>query len=249
MDLLSNYIPTFLFVLLRAGIVLSLLPFFGSKNFPARFKIGLAAAFALVLTPVVEIPVARDQIAVIVMREALFGLLFGLAVRFVFFGIEMAGQVMSNAAGLSIATAFNPEMGQSTEVARLLGIIATLLFFALDVHHDVIALFVMSYEWLPSPSFDAGAVAAAMVSFATAIFIMAIKLSAPVAIIMLITNLLLGFVYKAAPQMNVFFVGFPIYIGLGLFMMLLSLPVFIHVMSGYFGGVKDELGRVILMFR
>jgi flagellar biosynthetic protein FliR len=69
--------------------------------------------------------------------------------------------------------------------------------------------------------------------FATKIFIIALKLSAPVVIIMLLTNILLGFISKAVPQMNVFFVGYPLYLFLGFTMMLISLPVFTFVMGGY----------------
>jgi len=249
MDLLNTYIPNFLFILLRAGIVLSLLPYFGSKTFPAQFKIGLAVAFAILLAPVVEFNVTKAQIPLVVMREVMFGLIFGLAARFIFFAVEMAGQVMSNAAGLSIASAFNPEIGQSTEVSRLYGIMATLMFFAMDIHHDLITIFVKSYEWLPSSPVDPGRIAFAAVSFASRIFVIALKLSAPVVIIMLIANLLMGFVYKAAPQMNVFFVGYPVYIVLGLGVMLLSLPVFAQVMGGYFNSIKDEMERVILLLQ
>jgi flagellar biosynthetic protein FliR len=148
-----------------------------------------------------------------------------------------------------MATVFNPEIGQSTEVARLYGIIAMLLFLAMDVHHDLIAVFVKSYEWLPAGAAKPGALVGAAVSFTSRIFIIALKLSAPIVIVMLIANLLLGFIYKAAPQMNVFFVGYPVYLFLGFLVMLMGVPVFAYVLGGYFSGLRDELSRVVVMMR
>jgi flagellar biosynthesis protein FliR len=249
MEQFTHYIPNFLFILLRAGIVLNLLPFIGSTSLPAQFRIGLAVAVALVLTPVVDVHFARNAIPLVVVREVMFAMIFAFAARFVFFAVDMAGQVMSNATGLSMAAIVNPEIGQTTEISQLYSIIATLLFFAIDAHHDLIAIFVKSYELAPLGTINLQGIMTAAVSFTAGIFIIALKISAPVVIIMLITNIILGFVSKAAPQMNVFFVGYPLYLFLGFLTMFLSLPVFIYVMGGYFKGIPDEIGRVLLLMK
>jgi len=249
MDSFAHYIPNFFFILLRAGIVLGMLPVFGSANFPPQFRIGLAVAVALILAPVVDLSVPKIPIPAVVMREVLFGMIFGLAARFVFYAVDMAGQVMSNATGISMAQSFNPEIGQSTELSSLYSIITMLLFLTMDAHHDLIALFVKSYEWLPLGTINALGLLTAGVGFVTKIFVIALKISAPVIIIMLLTNLLLGFIYKAAPQMNVFFVGYPLYLFLGFLVMLMSLPVFAYVMGGYFSSIPEEMGRVLLLMK
>src|SRR4030065_2904461 len=128
MDIFEQYIYNFLFILLRAGIVISLLPFFGSKNFPAQFKIGFVIAIALVLTPIVELNISKIGIPLAVIKEVVVRIYPGLTARFVFFAVEMAGQVASNAMGLSIATVFKPDFGQSTEIARFYGMMAILIF-------------------------------------------------------------------------------------------------------------------------
>jgi flagellar biosynthetic protein FliR len=249
MESFAHYIPNFFFILLRAGIVLNMLPFLGSTSMPHQFRIGLAVAVALVLTPVVDFQVAKSAIPLVVVREVMFAMIFGLAARFIFFAVDMAGQIMSNATGLSMAAIINPEIGQSTEISQLYSIIATLLFFAVDAHHDLIAIFVKSYELVPAGTINLQGIATAGVSFAARIFVIALKISAPVLIIMLITNIILGFVSKAAPQMNVFFVGYPLYLFFGFLTMLLSLPVFAYVMGGYFKGIPDEIGRVLLLMK
>ena len=249
MEILSQYIPNFFFILIRAGITLTMLPFFSDRNFPPQFRIGVIVAISIVLTPVVAFSVPKSAIPVVVIREIMFGMVFGLAARFIFFAVDMAGQVMAAATGLSMATAFDPEIGPSTDISRLYTIIAMLLFLALDAHHDLIAMFVRSYEWLPVGTVNVANLLPFGVSFATKIFIIGLKLSAPIVIVMLVTNVILGFIYKAAPQMNVFFVGQPVYIFLGLLTMMICLPVFAYVMGGYFTGIKDEMGRVILLMK
>ncbi|NTW66569.1 MAG: flagellar biosynthetic protein FliR [Nitrospirae bacterium] len=249
MDTYAHYLPNFLFILLRAGIVLMLVPFFGSASFPPQFRIGVAVAISLVLTPVVEFRLVEASISATVMREVLFGLIFGLVARFIFYAVDMAGQIMSSVTGLSMATAFDPEIGPSTEVSRLYGIIATLIFLAMDAHHDLIAVFVKSYEWLPAGSLNVETLVSLSVSFTSKIFVVALKLSAPIVIIMLVVNILLGFIYKAAPQMNIFFVGQPVYIFIGFLTMLVFLPVFVYLIQGYFGSMKDDIGRVILLMK
>jgi len=250
MESLTTYLPNFLFILLRAGIVLSLVPFFSSELFPPMFRIGMAVAISLVLTPVVEFHVATPEIPIVVFREILFGMAFGLAARFVFYAVDMAGQLMSNASGLSIATAFNPEIGQSSELSRIFGIIAMLIFLAMDIHHDVIYVFVKSYEWLPAGSaLSAGSLVTLTVSFVTKMFIIALKISAPVVISMLIANVVLGFVYKAAPQINIFFLATPVYIFLGFLIMMISIPAFAYVAGGLFSSTKDEIGNVIMLLK
>lgn len=250
MDVFTKLIPNFLFILLRAGIVLSMLPFVSSRNFPPQFRIGLAIGISLVLTPVIQVQIPQANISLVIVREIMFGMIFGLAARFVFFAVDMAGQVMSNATGLAMATIINPELGsQSTEVSQLFSIFATLLFFAMDAHHDLITIFVKSYEWLPLGTVNVQGIMTASVGLAAKTFVIAIKLSAPVVIIMLITNILLGFISKAVPQMNVFFVGYPLYLFLGFTMMLISLPVFTYVLGGYYKSIPDEMGRVILLMK
>lgn len=248
-DIFAKYIPNFLFILLRAGIVISLLPFFGSRNFPAKFKIGFIVAIALVLTPVVEFGIPKTNLPICVLREVIFGIVLALAARFVFFAIDMAGQVMSNSIGLSIAHLFDPELGQSTEVAQLYGLIAMLILLATDAHHDLIYSFVKSYEWLPAGEMEISNLFPAVVYFGSMTFIIALKMSAPVVITMLISHILLGFIYKAAPQINIFFVAYPIYIFVGFLVMLISIPVFVHVTGGYFSTIKDEMAKVIAIAR
>ncbi|MGC2064270.1 MAG: flagellar biosynthetic protein FliR [Thermodesulfovibrionales bacterium] len=241
----AQYLPNFLFIMMRAGIFLSMIPFFSSKNLPLQFKIGFLIALALILSPVVEFKIGEASLPLLVIREVIFSMVLGLSVRFVFLAFEMAGQIMSNSMGLSIATVFNPEMGQSTEIARLQGIIAMLLFLAMDAHHDLIYIFVRSYELVPAGQINLQALMPEGIALIGKVFVIGIKLAAPVTVGTVIVNFLLGFLYKAAPQMNIFFVSMPVHLALGFVIMLLSVPVFVHVLGGYFGDIQREMIRII----
>lgn len=248
-DFIARYIPNFFLILIRAGFILIMLPFFGSKTIPATFKIGLIVAIAAVLTPVIDFRVKENEMPIFIIRELLIGITLGLVARSVFLAIETAGQIMSNTMGLSIATFFNPEIGQSTEVARLLSSFLMLLFLSMDAHHDLIYIFARSYEWLPGGSFSLKSVFPEIINLTSSLFIIALKVSAPVVTVMVITNILFGFLYRAAPQMNIFFVGYPVYIFVGLFVMLLSMPFFVNVSGHLPGSVREEMLRTIELMR
>lgn len=245
MDLISRYIPNFFLIMIRAGFILIMLPFWGSKTIPSTFKIGLIIAISAILTPVIQFDVKEKDIPLFVIRELLIGITLGLVARIIFLAIEMAGQIMSNTMGLSIATFFNPEIGQSTEVARLFSSILMLLFLGMDAHHDLIYIFARSYEWLPGGSFSLKSVLPTIINLTGHMFVIALKISAPVVTIMLLTNILFGFIYRAAPQMNIFFVGYPVYIFVGILVMLLSMPVFLNVSVNLLGSIKDDMVKTI----
>lgn len=242
-------LPKFLLVLLRSSVFLAVLPVLGSKSFPARFRIGLAVALAIVLTPVVEFEVDPRRIPALAAREVMLALGLGLAARAVFMAVEIAGQLASDSLGLSIASTFNPEIGPSTDLARFQGVVATLLFFATDSHHDLVAVLVRSYDLVPAGAVRPESLLPQAVSIAGSMFAAAAKLSAPVVAGVLTTNLLLGFVYKSAPQVNVFFAAFPLLVFAGLLLILLTLPAFVSSVAGSFGGMREAMARVLAAAR
>jgi len=126
---------------------------------------------------------------------------------------------------------------------------AMLIFLSMDAHHDLIYVFVKSYEWLPGGQISVKDLLPEIVSVSGKMFLIALKISAPVVIAMLISHLLLGFIYKAAPQMNIFFIGYPVYIFVGFVVILMGIPVLTQVIGGYMNGIKDEMVRIIAIAR
>ncbi len=247
MNTFASYIPTFLLLLLRSSLFVSFMPLFSNKSFPNTFKIGFAISLAVILTPMIKIDFENTPITFLVMKEILLGIAMGSAVRALFMAIEMAGQFMSNSLGLSIATVFNPEFGQTTEIARFYTLMATMIILSTDAHHELIYIFIKSYELIPVGSIDIRNLLSVVLTAGGKFFILALKIAAPVMAGMLIASLLLGFIYKAAPQLNIFFISFPIYLFLGFMIMLLSLPMFVNTINSSFGDVQERLLRIITL--
>ena len=247
MQTFSKYIPAFLFILLRMTIFINLFPIIGARQLPVQFRIGLAVFIALLLTPVVKFEIAENNIPMMVVREIFIGLALGLTVRFVFLGVNMAGTFISYIMGMSIATAFNPEIGQSTQISEAYGIMAMLFFLVMDIHHDLIFVIVKSFELLPAGQLNIKPLILQVLSLCNTLFVLGLKIAAPVMVGILVTYLLSGFLYKVAPQMNIFFVIMPLNIFLGFLLIILSIPVFEYVLNLEFSDMRKEMMRLIMM--
>ncbi len=243
----SHYMVNFLFILLRVGIFVALLPVIGGKQLPAQFRIGMAVFIAVLLTPVINFQIAENSIPLLVLKEMIIGASLGFAVRFIFMAVSMAGTFISFTMGLSIARVFNPEVGQNTIIAEAYGIITMLLFLAMDAHHDLIYVFVKSFEVLPAGQLNVKPLLTEVVSMGSGLFVLAMKIGAPVMVSVLIVQLLSGFLYKAAPQMNIFFIALPLNIFLGMLLIILGIPVFEHVLDVSFSDLREEMTRLVLM--
>lgn len=243
----AGYFSNFLIILIRLGIVVFLLPFWSGKQFPRPFKIGFALAAAYVLAPVIRVETGNQTILSILIQELILGALLGFASRIVFLGVELAGTFISDALGISMATVFNPEMGQSTEVSTMLGLLAMLLFLALDLHHDLLALLIKSYEVLPIGRLKVENLMLKGIELGSQVFVLAVKLAAPVLVGMIVVNVLMGFIYKAAPQVNIFFISLPVYLLVGFLILILSLPVLINFLASRFEGLSEEFNRILML--
>ncbi|MEO5361111.1 MAG: flagellar biosynthetic protein FliR [Nitrospirota bacterium] len=248
--LVSKQISNFVLILLRLSIIMMMLPIFSSKNIPAQYKIAFSVALAVLITPLVDFKLdSKEEITITVFKETLLGMVIGGSARLVFYAADMAGQLMSNAMSLSIATSFDPEFGQSAEVSRFLGVLATLLFFVMDIHHDLVSVVVKSFEVLPPGQINIDTLMINKIFGGSKIFTLALKLAAPVMVGMVVANLLLGLLYKAAPQINIMFVSFPIFLLVGLILMMFTMPIFFKVISEQFNNLKDVLYETLLIAR
>lgn len=245
--ILASYFSNFLILMIRLGVTLSFLPFFSGKQFPRQFKIGLVIVLAYLLSPVIDQKISTVDLPIVILQECLLGLTLGFTVRLIFWGVEMAGSMISDALGISMATMLNPEMGQSTQISTIMGLMVMLLFLVLDLHHDLIYLIVKSYEIIPITKIRVDILLVKGISLVSQIFPMAIKIAAPVLVGMIIVNILMGFISKAAPSMNIFFVSMPLHVLVGLLILFFCIPLFLTFFSSRFSGLTDEINRILLM--
>lgn len=211
----------FFWVLIRVSIMFFLLPLFGAKNIPTLWKIGLSMVIAIVLTPVVpapaSFPVTAPEIIVSIGAEVLMGLILSITIKLFFTASQMGGQFMSFQMGFSMAQAVDPQTGkQSPILAQFLYIFTILLFFSMDGHHMFIRVLASSFYSVPPNSITFNpAIGSELIKAGANMFILGIKIAAPIMVALFLSNLCLGIIARTVPQVNVLMVGFPINLCIG----------------------------------
>jgi len=237
----------FFWVLLRVGIIIFLLPLFGAKNFPAIWKAGLSFVLAIVLTPMVPppetLPETLPGIVVGLASEVLLGLSLAFVVKLTFAAVQLAGQFMAFQMGFSMARAMDPVSGvQSTTLSQFLYLFMMLIFFSIDGHHHLLQALVASFQIVPPNGFHFDpALSGVLVKASSHMFLIALKIAAPVMIALFLSNLCLGIVARTVPQVNILMIGFPINIGLGLIIFGLTLTIFPPFVSKITTGMGETL--------
>jgi len=235
--LLIRQFDTFLFVFIRAVAILALVPFFGSRSLPLMVKIGTALVLALILTPILSndahLPPDLIGLSIGLMRELLLGLAIGLITRLVFSAIEIAGQVTGIQMGYAVATIIDPQSNSQLSIfAQFYNLIAILIFFSLNMHLMFIVAIKESFQTIPPYAFKiTGTLLEGIVTLTGQMFITAIRLGAPIMIGILSANIAMGILARTVPQLNVFIIGFPITILLGLLLLLFSMPAMFSLLN------------------
>ncbi len=229
-------------------------PLFSNRAIPVRARLvtGLAIALAVlpVLPPMPPVPADSGLALAMLAYQALIGVAIGFTMRLMFAAIDVAGEMIGLQMGLSFAVFFNPQTGaQSVVVADFLGLLTLLIFLALDGHLMLIQAVVSSFEWLPvaEPASRPGAWSL-IVRHGSVMFATGLLLALPMVAALLITNIALGVLTRAAPQLNLFAVGFPVTLSVGFIVLLLSLSTFAPIAQRIFERgflAIDELMRAL----
>ncbi len=232
----------------RVAGIFAATPMFGGKAVPMRIKAGIALAMTLLLYPVIrvklpELPADSVSLFLLVVRETLIGITLGLVSQAIFAAIEFCGQLVGIQIGFSMVSLFDPTMGTQVSIISIFQtLLATLLFMTLEVHHVFIRSIVESYQVVPLGSWHmSGPLMQFMITIVTGIFVLGIKLAAPVMVSLLAASVVLGIMSRIFPQMNVFIISMPLNIGLGLLILGASLSIFLHTVEGSFGQLSHQI--------
>ncbi|MBF0282223.1 MAG: flagellar biosynthetic protein FliR [Zetaproteobacteria bacterium] len=229
-------------VFLRISVMVLMFPVMGHKLVPAPVKLGLIALLTIIVVPIAPRTVELAEfdpvyLGLIVVKEVLLGALVGLMASIVFATAHFAGQLMSINMGLSMATTVDPTMGSSVSVTgQMINMLAFMAWLMSGAHHMMLGALIDSFTWLPIGG--EWGVTAGWPGLSEAMgymFLTALKLSAPILLLMLFVNAALGVLGRAVPQIQVFFVGLPLGLGLGILVFSLALPAIYSVMSERFG--------------
>jgi len=234
---LNHWMALFFYPFVRIMAWLSIDPLLGNRAAPNSIRLGLALVLTIAIAPTLPsppaVPVASGQGILILVQQILIGLALGFALRIVFAALSTAGQFIGMQMGLSMASLYDPVNGAQTPVlGQLLIVTSTLILFAANGHHQVIAALWNSFHEVPIGAVPAsGRGFLGLVDWAGVIFSTGLHIALPVAAALLAANLALGMMTRAAPQLNIFSVGFPITLGTGLlalYFAIVYLPAYIE---------------------
>ena len=241
-----SQIQLFFLVFLRTGAFLMAIPMLSGASVPVIFRIGLCLASSLLIFPLVKLgplPVSSDvfTLAVSAAGEVLLGLLAGVAIRLIFEGIQLAGELAGYQMGLAIAEVVDPASEDQVAIlSQFMSLMATLVFLILNGHHWLIRTLVESYEIVPPVGFQVnGPVLERLTRLTAGMFITGLKAGAPVMVALLLGTVAFGLVARTVPQMNIFVVSMPMNIAVGLLFLGLSLP---HL-AAYLGDLFNGMAR------
>jgi flagellar biosynthetic protein FliR len=217
-------------VLARLSPLFAIAPLFGSRLLPGRARalcaVGLAVGLAPIVAPHAHEPATVLDLALAMAAEVLVGLAFAFIVAAVFAGVSAAGSLLDGLIGFSFGSLVDPATGtQASVLANLYGLVAVMVFIAIGGDAWLIQGIVRTYALVPLGHFPAPAAMATGAEHAVAtLFVAAIEVAAPVLLALVLTDAALGVIARAVPQLNVFAVGFPAKIVVGLLVLVAALP-------------------------
>jgi flagellar biosynthetic protein FliR len=225
------WLSPILWPFLRVLAVFTAAPIFSSKGFPVRARIALAffIAFAaqasLAGQPIISITGPEALGAVI--QQVGIGLAIGFTVRLIFSAVEFAGEVVGFQMGLNFAAFFDPSLNtQSSAVATFFGQMTTCLFIVLNGHLTILMAVIKSFEAFPvNQNFLEALQKMKLYNLGTDLFASGLWIALPMIGMLMFVNLALGIVSRVAPQMNIYAIGFPITLTMGLIGIASTLPM------------------------
>ncbi len=243
----------FILVFIRIIAIIALIPVFGDGTVPVMIKAGLALLIALLLFPLVKSGIAPFSDAGLpafilkIAGELFIGISIGLTARFIFAGIQLAGELLGFQMGFSMASVVDPTSEiQVTIVTEFMYMASLLLFLAVNAHHIFISAIAESYQAInPMSSWQTGNLLSVMLRLSQEVFSIAIKISAPIMAVLLFTSVALGVVARTVPQMNIFIVSFPLQISVGLLFLGMTAPIFAQLVPHFFAALPAKIGMLM----
>lgn len=255
-DFNSRDVVAFVLVLMRVAGLFLTAPIFSSSNIPAQVKAAWTLLVAFLIFPVVDystvtLPVVGVPFALAVTRELMVGFVLGLGASLVFAGIQMAGALIDIQMGFSLVNVVDPVTSTQVSVmGQYYYLVAMIVFLAVNGHHLLIQGIVQSFNVIPlgQAHFTPG-LTSKMNDLFSQLFFIAFKVGAPVIGALFITNLALGIIARTVPQMNVFIVGLPLNIMVGLLVVSMSMGFLVFVLQDMFNGLYRDMAFLIQTMR
>ncbi len=226
-----NLLPLFTIVLFRTASILFFSPIYNQTNLPLIIKIGLALVIAIAIFPTINstqlvLPDNLPNFIFIIFKEVAVGFLIGYSATLAFGAFVMAGELISTEMGLAMAELVDPLFGDRiSPISQILQIVGLILFFAMNGHHWLINALVLSYKTVPITGFiESGVSISKMIQLFSGLLVSAIKIAAPIMIILGLVVVVSGFLARSTPEINIFLIIFPTKILVGVLILAVTFP-------------------------
>ncbi len=229
-------------------------PFYSSRSIQVKIRVALAILLSILIGPLLpalpSVPVVSPEGMLIAIRELIVGLSMGFVMRLIFTSVEMAGHLSGLQMGLGFASFYDPQHStNSLVISQLMSLFMLLAFLSVGGHLVVLRVLIDSMVQLPLGSLSVSASGFKLVAdYGAIVFRTGVLLALPVLAVLLITNLAIGVMTRAAPQLNVFAIGFPITLGIGFAAMYFSLPMLVPHIDQAISNYTRYIGQILTAF-
>ncbi len=239
-------------ITMRVIAAMVVAPPYNSNAIPpqARFFIALIIAYLTYFSidkSTINIQISIGFLFVTGLKEIITGLIIGFFLNFVFYGISYAGMLIGFDMGLTMATVFNPQLEiENNVIGSIILYLSLLIFILINGHHYVIEAVVYSFKVIPIGKYPVNEwLYKYIVQQSSLIFVIAVKIAAPIMVSFFLVNIAEGIMSRVVPQMQVFFVTQPLRIMLGFFILITVIPIYTYVIKNLLQHTESSLLELI----
>lgn len=251
-------IDLLLLLFLRMLGLFTTAPILSNRLVPIQMRVAVSFGAAVILLPLFiarpDSPLPAQnllQIAPVAIRELMVGMVIGFVTSITFAGIQLAGQLLDLNMGLSLVNVLDPTTNtQVPLLGNLLYIISILIFFVIGGHLWLITAVMESYAIVPLGMAEVTPQLTEAILIMTArMFVVGVKIAAPIVAALFLTIVALGILNRAVPQLNVFFMGLPLQFAIGIFMLILVMPLFLSYLQVLFRDLFEGIPAILRLMR
>lgn len=252
MSYILQNVHVFILLFVRMLGIFILTPFFGTKHVPTVFKIGLGFFASLIVFDVMPpVSISIDNVLayfLLVISEFLVGLTIGLASMISFSAVYLAGQLIDYQLGFGLVNIL--DIHSETQVplmGNFIYIMTILIFMLMNGHYLLFTFLTKSTEIIPIGKvyFDLSGMTQALTKMVSDMFVIGFRISAPIILTTVLTDLILGIISRTIPQLNVFMVGMPAKVFVGIFTLIIMLPMYLTIVDFIFNGMNADIFRLM----
>ncbi|WP_413300336.1 flagellar biosynthetic protein FliR [Bacillus sp. 1P10SD] len=253
MNIDASTLWTFLLIFVRITTFMVTAPLFSGRQIPAQYKIGFSVFLSILCVGIVKDPIdsfSESTIALLILKEFLVGIVFGMVGNILFYAVQMAGSIMDVLIGFSMASLFDPTFGTSSQLSgRMQNTLALLVLLTTNGHHLLIQGILASFDWISLkatvPAFTDGRIATFLLETLQQMFLIGFMMAAPIIGTLFVVDVALGIIARTVPQMNLFAVFPPMKILIHFLIYIFVLPSFFYLLKILFENMFGSMNSIL----